>query len=339
MAELKDIIILGIETSCDETSAAVIKNGREVLSNIVSSQIEIHKRFGGVVPEIASRNHILAITNVVDEAVKLANIKLKDITAIAVTYGAGLIGALLVGVSYAKALSYVLNIPLIKVSHIKGHIAANYIGNNDFIPPCICLVVSGGHTAILKLEDDINHKYIGGTLDDAIGESFDKVARALSLSYPGGPIIDKYAKNGTANITFTKKNELKNSYNISYSGLKTAVINYINTKEQKGEEINLPNICASFETEAIDGLIDKCMRACKEYKINKMCVAGGVAANSYLRQKLTEDCKERNIKLFIPQMSLCTDNAAMIAVAGYYNYINGVNTADLNLNAVSTIKL
>ena len=339
MSEIKDVIILAIETSCDETSAAVVKNGREVLSNIISSQIDIHKRFGGVVPEVASRNHITAITNVVDEALIVAGIKQEELTAVAVTYGAGLVGALLVGVSFAKAYAYALNIPLIKVSHIKGHIAANYIAYKEFTPPHMCLVVSGGHTAILKIEDYINHKYLGGTLDDAVGEAFDKVARALGLAYPGGPNIDRLAKLGEANIIFTKKSELKNPYDISYSGLKTAVINYINTKKQKGEEININDICASFQSQAINTLAEKCIRACKSYKTDKLCVAGGVAANSYLRQKLQKECDLNNIKLYIPPMILCTDNAAMIGSAGYFNYINNEGTGNLDLNAVSTIKL
>ena len=265
----KDVLILSIESSCDETSIAVIKNGREVLSNIVSSQIEIHKRFGGVVPEVASRNHTMAIVNVLEESLTTANVTLKEIDAIAVTYGAGLIGALMVGVNFAKALAYANKKPLIAVNHIKGHIAASYLAFKELEPPFLCLVVSGGHTAILKVTDYINHTKIGSTLDDAVGEAYDKVARILGLGYPGGPVIDKLAKEGVANITFTTRDKLAKTNNFSYSGLKTAVINYVHTLKQKNQELPLADICASFQAQAIDILVEKVVRVAKKQKKQK----------------------------------------------------------------------
>lgn len=334
----EDVIILGIESSCDETSIAVVKNGREVLSNVISSQIEIHTRFGGVVPEVASRNHIEAINNVLNESLKNANISLKDIDAIAVTYGAGLIGALMVGVGFAKSLAYALNKPLIKVNHIKGHMSANYIEHKDLTPPFIGLIVSGGHTAIVEVKSYVSQKLIGATLDDAIGEAFDKVARVVGLGYPGGPKIDKLAKEGKNNIKFTKDN-LKNSYDSSFSGLKTAVINYVNTLQQKKKELPVQDICASFQCQAVDPLIEKSIRACKNFRYKTLCVAGGVSANSYLRKKIVEKGKKEGIEVYYPSLKLCTDNAAMIASLGYFNLINDVGLADINLDAVSNIEI
>jgi len=339
LKDKQDIYVLGIESSCDETSVAILKNGREVLCNVISSQIEIHRRFGGVVPEVASRNHIEAIDNVLKEALIEAKLELEQIDAIAVTYGAGLIGALMVGVAYAKSLAYSLNIPLVAVNHIKGHMAANYIADKDLQPPFIGLIVSGGHTAIVRVDNYMEQTFIGSTLDDAIGEAYDKVARVLGLEYPGGPKIDKLAKEGNKSIEFVKVDTLKNTYNISYSGLKTAVINYVHKYEQNGEEINKADVCASFQSEAVDGLVDRVIRAAKEYKIDRICVAGGVAANSYLRERITKEGEKNNIKVNIPPIILCTDNAAMIACLGYYNLINGNGISDMTLSASPSLKI
>lgn len=335
----KDILVLAFESSCDETSVAVVKNGREVLSNVIASQIEIHTRFGGVVPEVASRNHILAINNVLTESLKNAGVTMKDIDAVAVTYGAGLEGALMVGINFAKSLAYSLNLPLIAVNHIKGHISANYIQSKELTPPFICLVVSGGHTAILRVDDYINHTLIGQTLDDAVGEAFDKVARVIGLGYPGGPKIDKSAKLGEPNISFVKPSSLDKTFNMSYSGIKTAVINYVHNKQQKGEEIDVNNISASFQKQAIDLLVEKAIRASKKYGIKKIALAGGVAANSYLREEISKKGKEIGAEVFYPELRLCTDNAAMIGCAGYYNLINNVGIADLGLSPKPSLKL
>lgn len=336
----QDVIILAIESSCDETSVAIVKNGREVLSNIISSQIEIHKRFGGVVPEVASRNHVLAIDNVVNEALEKSGVSLKDIHAIAVTYGAGLVGALMVGVTYAKSLAYALEIPLIKVNHIKGHISANYIAYPELTPPFVGLVVSGGHTAIVKVEDYLKHTLISTTTDDAIGECYDKVAKVLGLGYPGGPIIDKLATEGSYNTNFIKHtNKAKKDLSISYSGLKTAVINYLHNKKQHNEEININDVCASFQCEAVDPLVDKVVYSAKKSRCKKIVVAGGVAANKYLRAKLAETAKLEGIEVFFPPMVYCTDNAAMIGCEAYYNLINGEGLADLTLTANPNINL
>jgi len=332
----KDVLILGIETSCDETSIAVVKNGRDVLSNIVSSQIEIHTRFGGVVPEVASRNHIEAISNVLKESLNEAKLTLDDIHAIAVTYGAGLVGALMVGVSFAKGLAYATNKPLIAVNHIRGHMSANYIAHKDLKPPFIGLIVSGGHTAIVEVKDYVNQVVIGSTLDDAIGEAFDKVARVVGLGYPGGPKIDKCAKQGKNCIRFYKENG-KLGYNSSFSGLKTAVINYVNTLSQKKREVPIRDICCSFECQAIEPLCAKVVKACREYNYQTICVAGGVSANSYLRKYLTELGDKNGIKVLFPPIELCTDNGAMIASIGYFNLMNNVGIADMDLDAVSSI--
>ncbi len=326
----KDFKILAIETSCDETSASVVENGRVCLSNIVSSQIDIHTRFGGVVPEVASRNHITAIDNVVKLALGEAHLDFRDIDAIAVTFGAGLIGSLLVGVSYAKALSYALEIPLIAVNHIYGHIAGNYLSFPDLVPPFICLVVSGGHTAIIEVKDFNHHEIIGSTLDDAVGESFDKVARVLGLGYPGGPKVDALAKSGKNIIQFAKPNDTL-GYNFSFSGKKTAVINYVHKLEQAGIPAPKEDICLSFERWVVDELTKKTIDACQNLGYDKIVVAGGVSANSALRASLRTECEKRDIKCFFPDFQYCTDNAAMIGSAGYYAFIDGVGIADMSL--------
>jgi len=325
----KDILILGIESSCDETSVAVVKNGREVLSMVTNTQIDIHKLYGGVVPEIASRNHIMNIDTVYKEALSQANVTINDIDAIAVTYGAGLLGALIVGVNFAKALAYSTGKPLIAVNHIEGHIAANYIAHKNLKPPFACLIVSGGHTALVEMKSYTNRKLIGTTTDDAIGEAFDKVARECGLEYPGGPNVQKQAQNGQANITFTNmlKDKIKD-YNFSYSGLKTAVINFIHNKKQRGEEINISDICASFQHEAVMQLVSKTFVALKEFGYDTVALAGGVSANLYLRQKMDEEALKNNAKVFYPPLNLCTDNAAMIAAAGYFNFIENKSIVD-----------
>ena len=336
----QDILVLAIESSCDETSIAVVKNGREVLSNEIASQIGIHTRFGGVVPEVASRNHIMCINNVLEKSLQTAGVKLNDIDAIAVTYGAGLAGALMVGVNFAKGLALSLGLPLVAVNHIKGHISANYIQNKTLEPPFICLVVSGGHTAILRVDDYLNHTLIGSTLDDAIGEAFDKVARVVGLGYPGGPKIDKEAKKGSYNLHFTKKSDLDKTYDVSYSGLKTAVINYLHKQKQNGEQIKVEDVACSFQHEAIDMLVEKTIRASKQYGIKTVALAGGVAANSYLRETMEQACKKEGISLTYPSLILCTDNAAMIGSAGYYYLINGQSICfDLSISPNPSLKL
>lgn len=333
----KGMLVLGIETSCDETSVAVVRAGREVLSNVVSSQIDIHKRYGGVVPEVASRNHIMAIDNVLNEALKQANVKLENIDAIAVTYGAGLIGALMVGVNFAKSLAYATKKPLIAVNHIEGHIAANYL-NSNLKPPFTALVVSGGHTSIINVKNYCKYKTVGQTLDDAIGEAFDKVARVLGLNYPGGPEIDALAQKGQACLDFGFKNRLKDSLNSSYSGLKTAVINYVNGKTQKNEEFSKADVAASFQKIAVDMICEKAVAHCKKSKQKVLVVAGGVSANSAIRNTLKKLCEKENITLFIPSLKVCTDNAAMIAAQGHFNFVFKKGKAGLDLTPQSRIK-
>ena len=329
---MKDIYILGIETSCDETSVAVVKNGREVLSNVISSQVPIHEKFGGVVPEIASRNHVEAISNVTKKALKDANMNLQDINAIACTYGPGLVGALLVGVSYAKALSYASKIPLIGTNHIEGHIAANYITHKDLKPPFLAFVISGGHTHLVHVKDYKEFEIIGKTRDDAIGEAFDKVARVIGLGYPGGPKIDKLAKEGRPNIKLPETHF--ENLDFSFSGIKTAVINL----HHKTPDINKADLAVSFEKAVTDVLIDNSLKACEKLGLKTIVLAGGVSANSYIRDRFLELEKINGIKVYYPEMILCTDNAAMIASAGYYNYING-EKSDLTLNAVPNLKI
>lgn len=335
----KDTYILAIESSCDETAAAVIKNGREVCSNIIFSQIELHKLYGGVVPEIASRKHIEKINPVIEEALSEAGMALAEVDAIAVTYGPGLVGALLVGVAEAKAIAYATNKPLVGVHHIEGHIAANYIENLDLEPPFMCLVVSGGHTHLVKVVDYDQFEIIGKTRDDAAGEAFDKVARAIGLGYPGGPKIDALAKEGNKEaIAFPRAKVDGNEYDFSFSGLKSAVLNYLNQCEMKQVEINQADVAASFQYAVIDVLTTHAIKAAKEMGIDKLAVAGGVAANSSLRESLKNACDKEGIHFYHPSPLYCTDNAAMIGVAGYYSYIKGVRHG-LDLNAIPNLKI
>ncbi len=338
-AKEKDILILAIESSCDETAASVVRNGREVLSNVISSQIALHTIYGGVVPEIASRKHIEKINQVIEEALQEAGVSLKDITAIAVTYGPGLVGALLVGVSAAKAISFATGIPLIGVHHIEGHISANFIENKELEPPFICLVASGGHSHLVVVKDYGEYEIIGRTRDDAAGEAFDKVARAIGLGYPGGPKIDKLAKEGNPDaVRFPRAVVAENEYDFSFSGLKSAVLNYLNGCQMKGEPICEADVAASFQKAVIDVLVDHSIHAVKEYGFDKFAIAGGVASNSSLRAALEAECKKHNIQFHHPSPIFCTDNAAMIGVAGYYEYTKGVRSG-YDLNAVPNLKL
>ena len=328
---MKDIYTLGIESSCDETSSAVVKNGREVLSNVINSQIDIHEQFGGVVPEIASRNHVDAISKVVKESIKQAGITMEQIDIIACTYGPGLVGALLVGVSYAKGLSYALNKPLIPTNHIHGHIAANYISHKDLEPPFLSLVISGGHTHLVHIKTYTEFEILGKTRDDAVGEAFDKVARVIGLGYPGGPKVDKLAKEGSPNIELPKTKF--DNLDFSFSGIKTAVINL----HHKNPEINKADLCSSFEKVVTEELIENTLKAAKKLKINKIALAGGVSSNSYIRKEFL-NLQDKGYKIYYPEPVLCTDNAAMIASSGYYQYLQG-KTADLSLNAVPNLKI
>ena len=338
MAE-KDVLILAIESSCDETAAAVVKNGREVLSNVISSQIALHTLYGGVVPEIASRKHIEKINQVIQEALDEAHVTLDDIDAIGVTYGPGLVGALLVGVAAAKAISYAKKIPLVGVHHIEGHISANYIENKDLEPPFLCLVVSGGHTHLVKVADYGKYEILGRTRDDAAGEAFDKVARAIGLGYPGGPKIEKAAREGDPMaIPFPKAKVNDNPYDFSFSGVKSAVLNYINGCKMKNIEIVPADIAASFQKAVTDVLIAHAMHAAEEFKIDKLAIAGGVASNSVLRDGMREACEKRGISFYHPSPIFCTDNAAMIGAAAYYEYLAGTRHG-WDLNAVPNLKL
>lgn len=335
----EDVYILAVESSCDETAAAVVRNGREVLSNIIFSQIELHKLYGGVVPEIASRKHIEKINQVIGEALEKAGKTLADIDAIAVTYGPGLVGALLVGVSAAKAISFATGIPLVGVHHIEGHISANYIENKELEPPFICLVVSGGHTHLVVVRDYGEYEIIGRTRDDAAGEAFDKVARAIGLGYPGGPKIDKLSKEGDPEaIHFPRAKVEEAVYDFSFSGLKSSVLNYLNACDMKGETVNRADVAASFQKAVIDVLVGHALDAVKEYGFDKFAIAGGVASNSSLRAAFEAECAKRGIRFYHPSPILCTDNAAMIGAAGYYEYKKGVRSG-LDLNAVPNLKL
>ncbi len=335
----EDTLILAIESSCDETAAAVVRNGREVLSNIISSQIALHTLYGGVVPEIASRKHIEKINQVIEEALQQAGVTLKDIDAIAVTYGPGLVGALLVGVSAAKAISFATGIPLVGVHHIEGHISANYIENKALEPPFVCLVVSGGHSHLVKVKDYGKYEILGRTRDDAAGEAFDKVARAIGLGYPGGPKIDKVSKEGNPDaIQFPRAKVADSVYDFSFSGLKSAVLNYLNSCEMKGIEICQADVAASFQKAVVDVLVEHSMQAVRECGMKKFAIAGGVASNSSLRSALEKACTERGIEFYHPSPILCTDNAAMIGAAGYYEYRKGVRSG-YDLNAVPNLKL
>lgn len=335
---MKDIITLAVESSCDETSVAVLKNGREVLSNIINTQVDLHKKFGGVVPEVASRKHIENIDVVLQEALEKANITLNDIDHIAVTYGPGLVGALLVGLSHAKALAFTLNKPLVGVNHIEGHVSANYIEHKDLKPPFITLIVSGGHTHLVEVKDYGEYEILGRTRDDASGEAFDKIARAMGLGYPGGPIVDRLAKEGNKKAIDFPRAYLDEGYDFSFSGLKSAVLNYLNAKKMKNEEIVVEDVCASFQEAVVEVLSQKAIKAAKEKGYNTITLAGGVACNSALREKLTELGNKNNISIKYPSPVLCTDNAAMIGCAGYYSYING-RRDDMSLNAVPNLRI
>lgn len=337
--EKEDILILAIESSCDETAAAVVKNGRTVLSNIISSQIDLHKLYGGVVPEIASRKHIEKINQVIGEALHEAKVTLEDLDAIGVTYGPGLVGALLVGVAEAKAISFAKNIPLVGVHHIEGHIAANYVENPDLDPPFLCLVVSGGHTHLVIVKDYGEFEILGRTRDDAAGEAFDKVARAIGLGYPGGPKIDKLSKEGNPYAMDFPKAKIDDApYDFSFSGVKSAVLNYLNKCRMQGEEIITADVAASFQRCVVEVLVEHAMAAARDYQIEKLAIAGGVASNSGLRTAMEKACRENRIRFYHPSPILCTDNAAMIGAAAYYEYKKGVRHG-WDLNAVPNLKL
>lgn len=336
---MKDTLILGIESSCDETAAAVVKNGREVLSNVISSQIELHAEYGGVVPEIASRKHIEQINQVIETALVQAKTDLKELNAIAVTYGPGLVGPLLVGVSAAKAVSFATGIPLIGVHHIEGHISANFIENKELEPPFVCLVASGGHSHLVVVKDYGVYDLIGQTRDDAAGEAFDKVARAIGLGYPGGPKIDRLSKEGNPDaISFPRAKVEGSEYDFSFSGLKSAVLNYLNACRMREETVNAADVAASFQKAVVDVLTEHSLKAVEAYGYDKFAIAGGVAANSFLREAFEKECEKRGISFYRPSPVFCTDNGAMIAVAGYYEYEKGVRSG-YDLNAVPNLKL
>lgn len=335
----KEVKILAIESSCDETAAAIVVNGRDVRSNIISSQIALHTLYGGVVPEIASRKHIEKINQVIEQALAEANTTLDEVDAIGVTYGPGLVGALLVGVAEAKAISYAKNIPLVGVHHIEGHISANYIENQDLEPPFLCLVVSGGHTHLVRVIDYGRYEVLGKTRDDAAGEAFDKVARAIGLGYPGGPKIEQVSHEGNPHaVEFPRAKITDGPYDFSFSGLKSAVLNYLNQCRMKGETIVQADVAASFQKAVTDVLIGNAMKAIDEFRADKFAIAGGVASNTALREGMREACKKRNVKFYHPSPVFCTDNAAMIGVAAYYDFRNGKRDG-LDLNAVPNLKL
>lgn len=329
---MKETLVLGIESSCDETSVAVVKNGREVLSNVIDTQIKIHEQFGGVVPEIASRNHIEAISRVTKLALEQANVKLEDIDVIAPTYGPGLVGALLVGVSYGRGLAYALNKPLVGVNHLEGHISANYITHPDLEPPFLCMLTSGGNTQIVYVKDYCDMEVLGRTRDDAIGEAFDKVARVIGLTYPGGPKIDKLAEQGKATINFPKTHF--ENLDFSFSGIKTAVINL----HHKNPEVNKADLCMSFEKAVTEVLTENIEKSIKQTGIKKVVLAGGVSANTHIREEFEKLGQKLNVQIYKPDLKLCTDNAAMIGSAGYYRYLHG-DISDNTLNAVPNLKI
>jgi len=335
----KDIFVLGIESSCDETAASVVKNGRAVLSNVILSQAGIHEKYGGVVPEIASRNHIYDISGVVDESLDKAGLTLKDIDAVAVTYGPGLVGALLVGLSYAKALSFAINKPLIGVNHIEGHIFANFIEHHNLAPPLISLVVSGGHTHLVYMKDYESFQILGATKDDAAGEAYDKVARCLGLSYPGGPKLEILAREGDGKaLNFPRAKMSEDSLDFSFSGLKSAVLNYLNKMSMTKQTVNNADVAASFQQAVSDVLVEKALKACKLHSVNTLALCGGVACNGFLRSNFESAAKANNIDFFVPSKILCTDNAAMIASRAYYSFLSG-KRHKLSLNAVSNLKI
>ena len=336
---MKEIKILAIESSCDETAAAVVVNGREALSNVISSQIDLHTLYGGVVPEIASRKHIENINYVIEKALSDAGMTLGDIDAVGVTYGPGRVGALLVGVAEAKAICFAKKIPLIGVHHIEGHICANYVENKDLEPPFVCLVVSGGHTHLVVVGDYGKYKILGKTRDDAAGEAFDKVARAIGLGYPGGPKIDKVSKEGDPHAYEFPRAKITDSiYDFSFSGLKSAVLNQLNVSQMKGEEINQADVAASFQNSVVDTLLTRAMLAMEETGMKKLAIAGGVASNTAIRKAFKEECQKREIEFYYPSPVLCTDNAVMIGSAAYFEYINGIRHG-WDLNAVPNLKL
>lgn len=335
----EDVLILAIESSCDETAAAVVRNGREVLSNVISSQIALHTLYGGVVPEIASRKHIEKINQVIEEALAEAKVGLSDITAIGVTYGPGLVGALLVGVAEAKAIAYAAGKPLVGVHHIEGHVSANFIEHPDLEPPFVCLIVSGGHTHLVVVKDYGKFEIIGRTRDDAAGEAFDKVARAIGLGYPGGPKVDRAAKEGNKHaVEFPRAKVEGAPYDFSFSGLKSSVLNYINHEKMLGKEICVPDLAASFQNAVVESLVSRAVAAAQEYGYDKLAIAGGVASNTALREGMREACEKAGLKLYYPSSIYCTDNAAMIGVAAYYEYQNGTR-AGWDLNAVPNLRL
>ena len=335
---MKDITILAIETSCDETSVAVVRNGREVLSNTISTQIALHEQYGGVVPEIASRMHVEKINLVIEESLKTADITLDDIDVVGVTYGPGLVGALLVGVMAAKSIAFAKNKPLIGVHHIEGHISANYIEHLELEPPFLCLVVSGGHTHLVSVKDYTTYEIMGRTRDDAAGEAYDKVARAMGLTYPGGPKLDKLAKEGNKDAIKFPRAMKDDGYDFSFSGLKSAVLNHINGCKMKGEVINKADIAASFQASVTEVLVEKTLKLAREKGMDKVALAGGVAANIGLREAMKEACDKEGKKLYYPKLVLCTDNAAMIGCAAYYEYLKGTR-ADMSLNAVPNLPI
>jgi len=335
----QETIVLSIETSCDETACAVVRNGRHVLADAVYSQIDLHKKFGGVVPEIASRNHLEKISSVVDEALEDSGVSFKDITALAVTHGPGLVGALLVGVSYAKGLAYALDKPLVPVHHIEGHIAANYLTDPTLEPPFLCLVVSGGHSHLVHVKDYTTFQVLGRTRDDAVGEAYDKVARTLGLGYPGGPLLDALAKEGDPKaVSFTRTWLEKGSLDFSFSGIKSGVLNYLNVAAMKGETVVPADVAVGFQEAVVEVLVTKTMEAVRIAGVTTVALAGGVAANSRLREALKQVCEQRGYRLVLPEMRYCTDNAAMIGCAGYYAWKNG-RRANFNLNAIPGLQL
>ena len=335
----QDVLILAIESSCDETAAAVVKNGRTVLSNVISSQIALHTLYGGVVPEIASRSHIEKINQVIAEALKQAGVSLSGIDAIGVTYGPGLVGALLVGVAEAKAIAYAAKLPLIGVHHIEGHVSANYIENQELEPPCLCLVVSGGHTHLVKVTEYGEYEIVGRTHDDAAGEAYDKVARAIGLGYPGGPKIDQLAKEGDPSAILFPRAHIEGApFDFSFSGVKSAVLNYLNSYKMKGEEVNRADVAASFQQSVVDVLTERTIAAAAEFRFERVAIAGGVASNSALRESMRLACKANGLKFYHPSPIFCTDNAAMIGTAAYYEYCKGVRSG-LDLNAVPNLKI
>lgn len=336
---MESLVSLAIETSCDETAAAVLCGGRQVLSNVILTQMEIHKRFGGVVPEVASRNHVVDINPVIEEAMAKASQSFSDLDFISVTYGPGLVGALLIGLSAAKALAYSLEIPLVGVHHIEGHIAANYIAHADLEPPFICLIVSGGHTHLVKVTDYGAYQILGRTRDDAAGEAYDKIARTLGLGYPGGPLLEKLAREGNPHaIDFPRAYLEEGSRDFSFSGLKSAVMNYLNGKKMKGQEINRADVAASFQESVIEVLSHRLITACQTEGIKQVAIAGGVSANGALRDRLIHRCQAEGLRFYYPSLNLCTDNAAMIGSAGYYDFVSG-KRSPLNLNAKPNLPL